>query len=210
MKDQQTHPKEELLNTLSHAAGAIFGCIGLFLLLSNNTEKTSYATISIVIYSLAFISMFVASSWYHYVKNHELKKKLRIVDHINIYFLIAGTYTPICLITLVDGKGWTIFYWVWGITAVGTLLKLFFTGRFEILSLVLYLAMGWLVVYDFNTLLDYTSPLGIKLLILGGAFYTLGIIFYAIKKIPYNHFIWHLFVLGGAISHWMMIYGEVI
>jgi len=111
---------------------------------------------------------------------------------------------------LINGKGWTIFYAVWGITAFGTLLKLFFTGRFEILSLVLYLAMGWLVVYDFNNLLDYTSPLGIRLLILGGAFYTLGIIFYAIDKIPYNHFIWHLFVLGGAVSHWMMIYGEVV
>lgn len=210
MKDQQIHPKEELLNTLSHAAGAIFGCIGLFLLLTENSGKTSYATISIVIYSIAFISMFVASSLYHYVTNIDLKKNLRIFDHINIYFLIAGTYTPICLITLINGKGWTIFYMVWGITALGTLLKLFFTGRFEIVSLVLYLAMGWLVVYDFNNLVDYTSPFGLQLLMLGGAFYTLGIIFYAIDRIPYNHFIWHLFVLGGAVSHWVMIYSEVI
>lgn len=210
MKDQKIHPKEELLNTLSHAVGAIFGVVGLFLLLSKNSVKTSYATISIVIYCIAFISMFMASSLYHYVTNPELKKKLRIVDHINIYFLIAGTYTPICLITLFYGEGWTIFYTVWGITAFGTLLKLFFTGKFEFLSLVLYLVMGWLVVYDFNNLLDYISPFGLQLLILGGVFYTLGIVFYAIDKIPYNHFIWHLFVLAGAVSHWIMIYEEVI
>ena len=210
MKDVQIHPKEEYLNTISHGIGTIFGIVGLFLLLSENSNKTSYATLSIIVYSFTFISMFAASSLYHYISKSELKRKLRVADHINIYFLIAGTYTPISLITLINGKGWTIFYAVWGITAFGTLLKLFFTGRFEILSLVLYLAMGWLVVYDFTNLLDYTSPLGIRLLIMGGAFYTLGIIFYAIDKIPYNHFIWHLFVLGGAVSHWMMIYGEVV
>lgn len=210
MKDIQIHPKEELLNTISHAFGAIFGVIGLFFLLSKNSEKTNYATISIVIYSLTFISMFVASSLYHYVRNPELKKKLRIVDHINIYFLIAGTYTPISLIMLINGKGWTIFYTVWGIAAIGTFLKLFLTGKLEILSLVLYLAMGWLVVYDFNNIINYTSAIGIQLLFLGGAFYTLGIIFYAIDGIPYNHFIWHLFVLGGAISHWLLIYYEII
>lgn len=210
MKDQQIHPKEELLNTISHAIGAIFGIIGLFLLLSKNSEKTPYATISIVIYSVTFISMFLASSFYHYVRNPELKKKLRVVDHINIYFLIAGTYTPISLIMLINGKGWTIFYTVWGIAAVGTLLKLFLTGKFEILSLVLYVAMGWLVVYDFDNILDYTSLQGIQLLVAGGAFYTLGIIFYAMGRIPYNHFIWHLFVLGGAICHWLMIYNHIV
>lgn len=210
MKDAQIHPKEELLNTISHAVGAILGIIGLFLLLSKNSEKTSYATISIVIYSITFISMFLASSFYHYVSDPHLKKKLRVVDHINIYFLIAGTYTPISLIMLADGKGWVIFYPVWAIAAVGTLLKLFLTGKFEILSLVLYLAMGWLVVYDFDNILESTSAQGIQLLVLGGAFYTVGIIFYAIKRIPYNHFIWHLFVLSGAVSHWLMIYNHII
>lgn len=210
MKDKKIHPKEELLNAISHAVGAIFGGIGLFILFSKNYEKTAYATLSIGIYSLTFISMFVVSSLYHYVKNVDVKRNLRIVDHINIYFLIAGTYTPMCLITLVNGKGWAIFYIVWGITAAGLLLKLFFTGKFEILSLVLYLAMGWLVVYDFDNMVDYIPPEGIQLLFLGGAFYTLGIIFYAIDSIPYNHFIWHLFVLGGAVSHWFMIYDHVI
>lgn len=210
MKDRRIHPKEELLNALSHGFGAIFGITGLFLLLAKNSDKTSYASLSVVIYSLTFISMFVVSSLYHYVRNSDLKRKLRIVDHINIYFLIAGTYTPMCLITLIHGKGWSIFYMVWGITAGGTLLKLFLTGRFEILSLVLYLIMGWLVVYDFENIVAHISPEGIQLLFLGGAFYTLGIIFYAIDRIPYNHFIWHLFVLGGAVSHWLLIYDHII
>lgn len=210
MKDRRIHPKEELLNTLSHGLGAVFGIIGLFLLLSKNSEKTSYASLSVVIYSLTFITMFVASSLYHHVSNTDLKRKLRIVDHINIYFLIAGTYTPMCLITLIDGKGWSIFYIVWGITAIGTLLKLFLTGKFEILSLVLYLSMGWMVVYDFENMVAHISAAGIQLLFLGGAFYTLGIIFYAIDRIPYNHFIWHLFVLGGAVSHWLLIYNHII
>lgn len=210
MKDVKIHPKEELFNTISHAIGALFGIVGLYLLLSKNSEKTSFATFSIVVYSFTFISMFVASSLYHYVVSIELKRKLRVVDHINIYFLIAGTYTPISLITLINGEGWTIFYTVWGITAVGIVLKLFFTGKFEILSLVLYLAMGWLVVYDFDNLTNYTSPQGIQLLFLGGVFYTLGIIFYAVDRIPYNHFVWHLFVLAGAGSHWVLIYKHVI
>ena len=210
MKDIRIDPKEELLNTISHVVGTVFGIVGLFLLLTKNSEKNTYATISIVVYSLTFILMFVASSLYHYVSNIEIKRKLRIVDHINIYFLIAGTYTPICLIALVNGKGWTIFYIVWGIAAIGTLLKLFFTGKFEILSLILYLAMGWLAVYDFESIEKYVSSEGVQLLFLGGAFYTLGIFFYAIDKIPYNHFIWHLFVLGGALSHWLMIYNYVV
>jgi len=210
MKDIRIDQKEEFLNTASHVVGAVFGIVGLFLLLTKNSEKNAYATISIVVYSLTFISMFVASSLYHYVEKTDIKRKLRIADHINIYFLIAGTYTPICLITLVNGKGWTIFYIVWGIAAIGTLLKLFFTGKFEILSLILYLAMGWLAVYDFESIEKYVSSEGVQLLFLGGAFYTLGIFFYAIDKIPYNHFIWHLFVLGGAISHWLMICNYVV
>lgn len=210
MKEIKSHPKEELLNTLSHVLGALFGIVGLFLLLFKNSNQTEYATVSIVIYTLTFVFLFLASSLYHYVSKSEWKRKLRVVDHITIYFLIAGTYTPISLITLSIGKGWFIFYTVWAIAAMGTLFKLFFTGKFEALSLILYLAMGWLVIYDYNTLVATTSSVGIQLLFLGGAFYTLGVIFYAIKKIPYNHFIWHLFVLGGALSHWLMIYYHII
>ena len=154
--------------------------------------------------------MLTVSTIYHAVKNRIWKLRTRILDHINIYYLIAGTYTPVALITLINGNGWLMFGTVWGIAAVGNILKLFFTGKFEIISWLLYLAMGWLIVFDFQNLVDNTSENGIILLMLGGAFYTIGIIFYAVRRIPYNHFIWHLFVLCGAISHWFFIYLDVV
>ncbi|MEL6918651.1 MAG: hemolysin III family protein [Bacteroidota bacterium] len=210
MNGELAYHKEERLNALSHAAGILLGLIGCYLLLQANTNKTPYAVTATVIYSLSIIVLFTASTLYHAVSNPKWKKKLRILDHIGIYFLIAGTYTPVALITLIHGNGWTIFYTVWGITAVGAILKLFFTGKYEYISLLLYLVMGWLIVFDFQTLLAHTSSFGINLLMYGGAFYTLGIVFYAIRKIPYNHLIWHIFVLGGAVSHWLFIFLDVV
>ena len=202
--------KEERFNAISHGVGAILAIVGLFILLSANTYKSAYATFAIIIYSISLISMLTMSTVYHAVDDKVWKMRTRILDHINIYYLIAGTYTPVALITLVNGNGWLIFFIVWGIAAIGTILKLFFTGKFEMVSLLLYLAMGWLIVLDFQNLVDNTSELGIQLLMLGGLFYTIGILFYAVRRIPYNHFIWHLFVLGGAISHWFFIYLDVI
>lgn len=210
MRNTGEYHKEEWLNTLSHAVGGLFSIGGLFLLLNRNTDKSMYATWSIIVYSLSLISMFFVSAAYHFVSKVNLKKKLRILDHINIYFLIAGTYTPVALITLINASGWTIFYTVWGIAALGSLFKIFYTGRFEFVSLLLYVLMGWLIVLDFENLWDYTPPFGLRLLFLGGAFYTFGILFYALEKIPYNHFIWHVFVLAGAVSHWSLIYFYVI
>ncbi len=201
---------EEKLNAISHGLGIILGVFGLFFLLAQNTQKTIYATLSIIVYSLCFIVLFTASTLYHSVSNFNLKQKFRVIDHISIYLLIAGTYTPVALINLEAGNGWLIFYTVWAFAGIGIILKLFFTGKFEAISLLLYLAMGWLIVLDFQNLLDNTSNLGTQLLFLGGAFYTLGIIFYALQRIPYNHFIWHLFVLGGAISHWLFIFYDVV
>ncbi len=210
MKVKLSYKTEEELNAISHGLGIVLGVFGLFLLLAQNTQKTTYATLSIIVYSLCFIVLFTASTLYHSVSNFNLKQKFRVIDHISIYLLIAGTYTPVALINLEAGNGWLIFYIVWAFAGIGTILKLFFTGKFEVISLLLYLAMGWLIVLDFQNLLDNTSTLGTQLLFLGGAFYTLGIIFYAWKRIPYNHFIWHLFVLGGAISHWLFIFYDVV
>ncbi len=202
--------KEEKFNTISHGVGAVLAMVGMIVLINANSHKSVYATIGIIIYSNTLISMLTVSTIYHAVDNRIWKLRTRILDHINIYYLIAGTYTPVALITLINGNGWLIFGTVWGIAAVGTILKLFFTGKFEIISLLLYLAMGWLIVFDFQNLVDNTSENGINLLMLGGAFYTIGIIFYAVRRIPYNHFIWHLFVLCGAISHWFFIYLDVV
>lgn len=201
---------EEKLNTVSHGVGAGLALVGFCLLLLQNGNRTPYATFSVVVYSLSLIGMFTASAWYHAAKGRTLKHRLRVLDHINIYLLIAGTYTPVVLISLVEGNGWAIFYAVWTIALVGSVLKLFFTGRFEWVSLLLYVAMGWLIVLDFQGLMHGITTLGIVLLFLGGGFYTLGIVFYAWKGFRYNHFIWHLFVLGGAISHWLFIYLDVV
>ena len=202
--------KEEKLNALSHGIGILLGIIGFYLILKFDTQKTEYSTISLVVYSISIILLFLASTLYHYVSTQSVKLNLRVLDHICIYYLIAGTYTPVALITLEEGNGWLIFYTVWGIALVGTILKLFFTGKFEILSLILYLFMGWLIVFDLQNLLSNTSKTGLYLLMLGGFFYTAGIFFYAFKRIPYNHLIWHFLVLGGAISHWLYIALAVI
>jgi len=205
-----SNQKEERLNTISHLVGALFGVLGFYFLLIRNSSKTDYATFSIIVYSFTFILMFTASSLYHHVSFARFRDRLRILDHICIYLLIAGTYTPVTLITLIEGNGWDIFIYVWSIAAFGTILKLFFTGKYEFVSLLLYLAMGWLIVLDFQNLLERTEEFEANLLFMGGGFYTIGIIFYAIEKIPYNHFIWHLFVLAGAVSHWLFIFLDVI
>lgn len=203
-------PKEELYNSVSHLIGAFLSVLGLVALLKKNMDNSSLVTISIVVYSISLISMFIISACYHAVQRNTVKSKFRILDHANIYWLIAGTYTPVSLITLGDGNGWAIFYVVWAIAIIGTVLKLFFTGKYEFVSLILYVAMGWMIVFDFENLILNTTDAGIVLLISGGMFYTLGIVFYAIEKIPFNHFIWHLFVLAGAISHWLFIYLDVV
>lgn len=201
---------EEQLNAWSHAIGAALGIAGLVLLVVFRDSEVSYSLFSVIIYGISIIVLFLASTFYHAVRGEKRKHYFRIIDHISIYLLIAGTYTPVLLITLPDSKGWILFWTVWIIAAFGLILKLFFTGRFEVFSTLLYLIMGWLIVFDFSTLADRMDTNGLLLLFAGGLAYTVGIVFYAIEKIPYNHVIWHLFVLGGAICHFFMIFFFVI
>ena len=205
--DSQTNPVllEEKLHAYSHALGIVLAAIGGILLFESDLGAMPFMKGGITVYVASLLLLFTASTIYHAVENPKLKKKLRILDHISIYYLIAGTYTPVCLSILLPSKGWLLFYLVWGIALFGTVLKIFFTGRFEVFSLVLYGVMGWLIVIDLPYLLEYMSSSGLLYLAVGGAFYTIGILFYAVKRIPYNHLIWHFFVLGGAISHWLLV-----
>lgn len=199
--------REEKLNIWSHALGIVLAIVGSAVLLHRDPGNIPYLTGSLRVYCISLILLFSASTAYHASVDPKLRKKLRILDHISIYYLIAGTYTPICLALLLGSKGWLLFYLVWGIALFGTVIKIFFTGKYEVFSLVLYGVMGWLIVIDLPYLLEVLSPEGILYFALGGGSYTLGILFYAVKKIPYNHFIWHLFVLGGAFFHWLLIFG---
>lgn len=201
---------EENLNAATHTIGALLGVAALALLILFDRKLTPWSLFSVIVYGISIIVLFLASTLYHLVNKDKHKHYFRIVDHISIYLLIAGTYTPVLLITLEQSLGWPLFWVVWGIAAFGVLLKLFFTGRFETFSTLLYLAMGWLIVFDFTNLKDLLDVNGLLFLIAGGLAYTVGIVFYAIEKIPYNHVIWHLFVLAGAICHFFMIFRYVI
>ena len=209
MKREQS-ALEEQLNAWTHGLGALLGIAGLVLLIAFTTNRTDWSLFSVILYGLSIILLFSASTLYHSVKGERRKHYFRIIDHISIYVLIAGTYTPVTLIALNESLGWQLFWTVWAIAGFGLILKLFFTGKFEIFSTLLYLVMGWLIVFDFSNLSDTIGAEGVALLFAGGAFYSLGIIFYIFERIPYNHVIWHLFVLAGAICHYLMIFLYVV
>ena len=199
------YKNEELWNGLTHFTGVILTVIGIPLLFYFDNKLTSQSTLSIILFSFGLLLVYSSSSVYHFVINPKLKKKFQILDHISIYYLILGSYAPVCLITLYEYSGINIFITVLILSIIGTLIKLFFTGRFQIFSLLLYLAMGWLIVIDINFLFELLNIEAKLLLIIGGLSYTLGTIFYSLDKIKYFHSIWHLFVLAGSVSHYLMI-----
>lgn len=203
---QITRDKQEILNTLSHGMGIVLGVVGLIFLLIKNNNSSLYSTLSIWTFGLSLIILYTSSTIYHFFVNENWKKKARVLDHMSIFLLIAGTYTPICLITLEKSSGWTLFTIVWTIAALGIIMKIFLTGKVDKLSLLLYLVMGWLLVFDIKNIANSMTSQALLFLVLGGILYTLGTIFYARDKMPYAHFIWHLFVLGGSASHYAMVY----
>jgi len=201
---------EEKLNAWSHGLGIGLGIAALVLMLLGVDQTNPFGLFSVIVYGLSIILLFLASTCYHAIKDRKRKHYFRVADHISIYLLIAGTYTPVLLIAIPNSLGWTLFWVVWGIAAFGLILKLFFTGRFDNLSTFLYLAMGWLALIPYSELIAALDSAAMVWLIAGGISYTVGVLFYAIERIPYNHFIWHLFVLGGASCHFFMVYVYVI
>ena len=202
--------EEEFWNTLTHFVGLIFSLIGLPVLLYSDQGLTELSVLSILFFEFGLICVYSASTLYHYTSNVELKKKFRVFDHVSIFYLIAGSYAPVCLITLYNGAGKTIFITILVIALIGTIFKVFFTGKFDKLFLILYLAMGWLIVLDFNGILNALDYNGIALLVTSGLFYSLGTLFYSLQKMKYSHAIWHLFVLGGSASHYFLVLFYII
>ena len=202
--------EEEFWNTLTHFVGLIFSLIGLPVLLYSDRGLTELSVLSILFFEFGLICVYSASTLYHYTSSVELKKKFRVFDHVSIFYLIAGSYAPVCLITLYNGSGKTIFITILVIALIGTMFKVFFTGKFDKLFLVLYLAMGWLIVLDFNGILNALDFNGIVLLVISGLFYSFGTLFYSLQKMKYSHAIWHLFVLGGSASHYFLVLFYII
>jgi hemolysin III len=202
--------EEEFWNALTHFIGFIFSLIGLPVLLYSDQGLTELSVLSILFFEFGLICVYSASTLYHYTSNIGLKKKFRVFDHVSIFYLIAGSYAPVCLITLYNGAGKTIFITILVIALIGTIFKVFFTGKFDKLFLILYLAMGWLIVLDFNGILNALDFNGIVLLVTSGLFYSLGTLFYSLQKMKYSHAIWHLFVLGGSASHYFLVLFYII
>jgi len=204
-------PLEESLNISSHALGLVLSVAALvFLVIRANQYGDVWHVVSFSIFGASLIALYAASTIYHSAKDTNLRARLRIVDHATIYILIAGTYTPFTLVTLNGTAGWVIFGVSWGMAVTGTILKLFFTGRFEIVSTLMYLFMGWLIVFALDPLVENLSEDGIFWLVLGGVSYTVGAILYAIKRIKFNHAIFHVFVLIGSICHFISVYFYVL
>ena len=203
--------KEEKLNVISHGIGLVLSIVALVLLL---VKSSSYGNVwhitSFSIYGASLIVLYAASTFYHYSQSPKLRHRLNIFDHASIYILIAGTYTPFTLVVLNGWVGWTIFGISWGLAIAGVILKLFFTGRFNKISTIAYVLMGWVIVFAIKPLIDNLSIEGLWWLLFGGIFYTVGAVLFSIPKIKYNHVIFHIFVLLGSFSHFMAVYFHIL
>ncbi|MCG8892968.1 hemolysin III family protein [Tenacibaculum finnmarkense] len=201
---------EEKLNVLTHGFGLLLATIALpFLILKSVFYQGFWQIASFSIFGFSLIILYAASTFYHAAKNAKIRRRLNIFDHAAIYVLIAGSYTPFCLVVLPEKTGWYLFIFVWLFALIGVILKLFFTGKFDKLSTALYLIMGWQVIFLINPLMENLPYNGLFYLIAGGVFYTIGAVLYSIKKVPYNHAIFHVFVLLGSFSHFWAIYKYV-
>ena len=201
---------EEFWNWTTHFAGIILTIIGIPFLIFFNNDSTTLSTLSIIFFSFGLLLVYCSSTLYHFVAESKLKEKLRIFDHVSIYYLITGSYAPVCLITLYDYSGLTIFFTVLTLSIIGTLFKIFNKNRYEKASLLLYLFLGWLIVFDIQTLFNLIDTNAKNLVILGGIFYTVGVFFYLSDSIKNNHAIWHVFVLLGSMSHYFLILFYII
>lgn len=201
--------EEEFWNALTHFIGLLGSIIGICYLLFINNDLPILSLSGVLFFGFGLVSVYLSSTLYHYVSEPVLKEKLRIFDHISIYYLIAGSYAPVCLITLLDMSGIYIFIAVCIIALFGTIFKLFYTGKFEKISLGLYLVMGWLIIIDIKTLFEILELNAIILLALSGLSYTLGTIFYSMEK-KYAHTIWHLFVIAGSSFHFFLILYHIV
>lgn len=203
--------EEELVNAITHALGILGGLAAFIFLFLGKAQLSDEVFLSTSIFLLTVIILYSSSTLYHSVKAKKQKFLFKKLDHISIYLLIAGTFTPFCWGVLGDTSlGMNLLLAVWGIAAVGIIFKVFFTGKLEFISLASYLGMGWLGFLMFDELGEILDPKVVDFMLYGGASYTIGVVFYLMRKLKYHHGIWHLFVLGGTAFHMYAILNYVV
>ena len=204
-------PEEERLNILSHGIGFVLSVLALILLILKARKLGEVEhLVSFSIFGASMVLVYAASTFYHSAKASRLRIRLNILDHAAIYILIAGTYTPFALVTMQGQTGLTILWVVWIMALVGVILKLFYAGRFQLLSTIMYVAMGWLIIFAINPLIDNLSTGGLWWLFGGGISYTIGAFLFMRNSIPFNHAIFHIFVLLGTFAHFVSIYFYIL
>jgi hemolysin III len=202
---------EEIFNGITHGIGALVSIAALVLLIVFSSIYGNLShIISCTIFGFTLVLLYTASTLYHSFQKPKLKHLFKIFDHSCIYVLIAGTYTPFMLVTIRGVLGWSMFALVWSLTVIGVVFKVFFIHRFNIISTIAYILMGWIIIIAIKPLFQTLPGGGLVLLICGGLAYTLGTVFYAWKKLPFNHAIWHLFVLTGSVCHFFAVMFYVI
>ncbi len=208
---------EEIFNSVTHGIGTIFSIVALTLMIVFSAlYGNAWQVVSVSIYGTSLIILYTMSTLYHAITNERAKKVLQIFDHSSIYLLIAGTYTPFCLVILREDsyKGWLVFAIIWTLAIFGIVMSSVFPRRFKVLNIASYIVMGWVIAFALPDMIKILANLNsincIYFLVAGGILYTLGVIFYAIKKVPYFHSIWHIFVLLGSVCHFISIFAYVI
>ena len=204
-------PREEWIHAISHGLGFVAALVGLVvLLLATFRHGPTTHLIGVAIFGITLTFLYATSTLYHGLPESDFKRIFRKLDHIAIYLLIAGTYTPFVVIKMQNELGHTVLAVVWGLAALGIILELVRDSPTRRISLGLYLLMGWLAVFTLQPLLQTLEPMGVALLVLGGLTYTIGVLFYAWSQLPYNHAVWHGFVLGGSALHFASVIGFVV
>ncbi|KYG83928.1 hypothetical protein AWW67_02080 [Roseivirga seohaensis] len=199
--------EEELANAWTHGIGAVLAIVGTVFLLFKTPANATEKQVGFLVFGLSMVLLYVASTAYHSVKSQQRKSLYKKLDHIAIYFLIAGTFTPFCWVVLrEEALGVNVLIAVWAIAFAGTIFKIFFTGKLEVLSLISYLGMGWLGFMLFSRLSELISTEAVNLMLYGGLCYTGGVVFYLMRKLKYHHAIWHIFVMGGTAFHFAAVY----
>jgi hemolysin III len=198
--------REEVVNAITHGVGIVFSVVALVLLIVlSSIHGTAWHVVSFTIYGVTMLLLYCCSTLLHSFPEGKVKRVFEILDYVSIYLFIAGTYTPVALVVIPGALGWVLFGLVWGLALSGIAFKIIVAERFKYLSTILYIVLGWLAVIAIKPLVAFLPQGGVQLLVAGGVLYTLGTIFYVWRLFPYHHGVWHVFVLGGSVCHFLMM-----